>query len=313
MAGPLQFLDKFHKFNIDFPQPARQGLEFGNKFFFTTLVAGEPIAVIEQSMLGGAALFNNPVLGSALFFHAECIVFSPKAGAPQFPEIDLQNRFDFGFVQGIRDSDLHLDFWGRFAEHGRTVVHINMPNSFEVDTDPAAQPFTRVAGSRFKIKNVTETNSQFNFLKVSADFSDHPLYVFDHTLIHKNNRQPNFLRSIDFTRTFHTIFCFREKRTGDFTAISSSIWDIRYNQELSYLNKDPTNRKITDKVTGHVFASGGSPSTVGATDRQILAMAKAGSPFVNRTIAASRMAANAPGRTVTTEDKNGDFVQSFFP
>jgi hypothetical protein len=240
-------------------------------------------------------------------------VVAPKEGSQRFPEIDLRNKFDFGFVQGLKASDLHLDFWGRFKTHGRTITHISMPNIFEVDTHPLSQPFTRVASGRFEIKNITQAGSKFNFLKVIAEGADHPMYSFSHTIDHPifGPSVKNFLRQVTFKTELRTIFCFREKKTGEFSPISSTVWTIHFNHIVRYTNNGQ-NRVVTDQSPGVFIPRKGLPSNIDTTDRRILAMAKAGTPFLTPAILQGRFALGSPNRTVTALEENDEFDPNFF-
>ena len=221
-------------------------------------------------------------------------------------------EFEFGFVQGLKSLDVHLDYWGQIAANGRSVLHISLPNVFEIDTDAAIQPWTRTSASRFQLRNVTQKASKFNALGISSDFTDHPMYVFAHTVQHTlptNVVVPHFIRSVGFKREFRTIFCARSKKDGTFTPISSTVWIIDYDHTVDY-SQNGANRTVTTSVSTK-FPSGGSPSNVNATDRQIMAMAKAGSPLVTHELITKRLQDKSL-RTVTEEDTNADFVSSFW-
>jgi hypothetical protein len=307
----LRIDDSSHHFFIDvISPPLRQGLEFGPANFFATLIGGLPIAALEANLAGGVPLFNNINVVPAVSFTAECVVLMLKTESPQFPEQFILGNFEFGFIQGLKASNLHMDFWGRYAAHGRTVMDIAMPNAFQVDTDPAILPWTRISAKRFSVKNVTMATSKFNSLKISATFSDHPMYVFGHTVTNQNNSVPNFLRSVSFRREFETVFCFREKKTGDFTPVSTANWLIHYNHQVVNTGNG-TGRTVTELANNHRFPTGGSPSDIGATARSLMTSAKAGAPITTATTINN--AINSPGgRTVTTEDRNSDFEQSFW-
>jgi len=207
-------------------------------------------------------------------FHSESVVLMPKATSAQFPEQQLMGEFEFGFVQGLKSLDVHLDYWGQIAANGRSVLHISLPNVFEIDTDAAIQPWTRTSASRFQLRNVTQKASKFNALGISSDFTDHPMYVFAHTVQHTlptNVVVPHFIRSVGFKREFRTIFCARSKKDGTFTPISSTVWIIDYDHTVDY-SQNGANRTVTSSVSTK-FPSGGSPSNVNATDRQIMGMA----------------------------------------
>ncbi len=307
----LKLLESAHKFTVAAGN-TRPQLEFGNRLFFTTLVGGMPIQQMEQLLATGGSLFSSGLVFPALSFHAECVVLMPKATSAQFPEQQLRGGFDFGFVQGLKTLDVHLEYWGQIAANGRSVLHINMPKVFEVDTDTSIQPFTRAEASRFDIRNVTQAASTFNSLKVSSDFVDHPMYTFVHTVQHtlpSSVTVPHFIRLVTFRREFRTVFCFRDKKDGAFTPISATEWAISYNHVVSYSQNGAT-RTVVSSVT-QTFPSGGSPSVVNDTDRTILAMAKAGTPLMTPAILQTRL---GPGgsRDVTREDSNANFVPTFW-
>lgn len=307
----MNFLESGHVFTVAAGN-SRQQIVFGNRFFFTTLATGMPVQAMEQAIVSGGTLFGSGLIFPAISFHAECIILSPKGTSAVSPEIELRRDFDFGFVQGLKSLDIHLEYWGQIQANGRTILHIDMPNIFEVDTDTAISPFTTVAASRFEISNVTQPTSQLNALKVSSDFFDHPMYTFSHTMRHRlptNVDVQHFIRSVTFKREFRTIFCFRSKKDGNFTPISSTDWDINYSHTVSYADNGTT-RSVTEG-TSHTFPSRGSPSNIDATDRRIMAMAKAGAPLMTPAILQARLA-QASSRTVTRENTNPDFTSSFW-
>jgi len=307
----MNFLDSGHKFSVAAGNSLQQ-IEFGNRFFFTTLAVGMPVQAMEQAILSGGALFGSGLIFPAIFFRAECVVLLPKDSSGPSPETHLRNNFDFGFVQGLKSSSIHLEYWGQVQANGRSILHIDMPNVFELDTDTSTQPFTQLANLRFKIKNVTQPNSKFHMLQVSSDFFDHPMYTFPHTFGHRlpsNVEVPHFIRSVIFRREFKTIFCFKNKKDGSFTPISSTDWDVNYKHTVNYTN-NVANRTVTEGMS-HTFPSRGSPSNIDETDRRIMAMAKAGAPLMTPAILQSRLAPGA-ARTVTRENTNPDFVSSFW-
>jgi hypothetical protein len=215
-------------------------------------------------------------------------------------------------VQGLKSGNLNLEYWGQIPTNGRSHLHISMPGTFEVDTDGAMQPFTHVATGRFEIINVTQSASQFNSLRVSSDFVDHPLYTFVHTVQHSlpnNVTVPHFIRAVSFKREFRTIFCVRDKKDGTFTAISSTDWAIEYRHQVDYRNNGAT--KMPVSAVSLKFPSGGNPSNINEIDREMMAMAKAGAPLVTQSILQARL---GPGgtRTPTRENNNPDFISSFW-
>jgi len=187
-----------------------------------------------------------------------------------------------------------------------------MPQVFEVDTDAGIQPWTRTAATRFELRNVTQAASQFNALRISSDFTDHPMYTFAHTVQHSlpsNVAVPHFIRRVSFQRAFRTIFCARSKKDGSFTPISSTDWTIDYDHTVNY-SQNCASRTGTSNVST-TFPGGGSPSNVNAADRQIMAMAKARSPLIAQQVLATRLGPTGL-RTVTKENLNPDFVSSFW-
>ena len=304
----MNFLDSAHKFTVTAGNV--QQIEFGNRLFFTTLATGLPVQLMEDTLAAGGALFGNNLVFPAISFHAECVVLMPK-GTPA-PDIQLRNDFDFGFVQGLRTGDIYMEYWGQVQANGRTVVHIGMPNTFEVDTDTTIKPFTSAASSRFEVRNVSEPGGQLDALKVSSDFHDHPLYIFPRTVRHTlptNVAVPHFLRWVSCKREFQTIFCFRNKRDGSFTPISATAFDINYNHTVSYSGNGATPTVVASVAPA--FPRAGSPSQIDATVRDIMNMAKNGSPLLTPAVLHNRLTGSA-SRTVTTEDTNSSYSSSFW-
>jgi hypothetical protein len=185
-----------------------------------------------------------------------------------------------------------------------------MPNVFEVDTDPTIQPWTRAAASRFSVTDVTKQGDTNLSFQVAAEFSDHPLVQFPHTLTFNNPFKQFFLRWVTFTVDFRTIFTFRDKSDGSFNAISATEWRVHFDHLVSYIGNG-ANHSVNNRVGAPGFPSGGNPSIVSQTDRSILAMAKAGSPFHTQAVLSQRL--NDPARwTVTDETPNADFDSTFW-
>jgi hypothetical protein len=307
----LTFLDTGHKFTLA-AAAARPLIEFGNRLFFTTLAPGMPIQAMEQVLAVGGALFGSGLVFPALSFHAECVVLLAKQTSAQFPEQQLIGGFDFGFVQGLKSHDIDLEYWGQIAANGRSILHISVPGTFEVDTDVVMQPFTHISAGRFEIRNITQAASQFNSLRVSSDFVDHPMYTFLHTVQHtlaNSLTVPHFIRAVSFKREFRTIFCVRDKKDGTFTAISSTDWVIEYNHHVDYSNHGATKTPVS--TVSLRFPTGGNPSNINALDRQIMSMAKAGAPLLTPSLLQTRLGPTGT-RTATKEDANPDFVPSFW-
>ncbi len=293
----MNFIESAHRFTVTAANV--QQIEFGNQKFFTTLARGLPISLMEQAMLTGNALFGSSLVFPALSFHAECVVVDGGSAA------QLRNDYDFGFVQGLRSANIHLEYWGKVASDGRTSVYITMPNVFEIDTDTSIQPFTRAASSRFEARDIGA-----GAVKVSADFTDHPLYIFPRTVSHMLptfQRVDHHIRWVFFRREFKTVFCFRNKRDGSFTPISSTAYWIDYDHTVSYSGGTPS---VAAK-TSPAFPVGGSPSENDSTSRMIMQMAKAGGPLFTPAVLQNRLSDRGL-RSETEEDLNSAFVSSFW-
>jgi hypothetical protein len=295
----LNFDDSSHKFFVDTIEAPHDMIEFGNTRFWTSIIRIPDVAALEQSLAAGTPLFNNGLVPPGLLFHAECVI-------KNITEAELRTRFEFGFIQGIRQNDIHLEYWGQRAEMGRAILHISMPQTFQLDTDPAIQPWTKFASQRFAI---TRLNNLPNVLKVTSSFKDHPLLSFNHTLI-ETSGQIHFIRFLSQKTDFRTIFSFRDKTTGTFEGISSSDWALEFKHTVTYSNNGGT-RKVTRIGGTHLIPKGGSPSNVNATDRQIMDMAKAGTPILSPD-GLSALLQDRGRRQTTIETTNPDFEPSFW-
>ena len=154
----LEFDDDAHKFTV-LPQSPQLSIEFGPRLFFTSLTTGLPGAQLEASLAAGQSAFNSFLVFPALLFDAEAVALVARGANAAAAEARFRSNFEFGFVQGTTFPDVHLEYWGRTRNEGRSIVHIDMPLMFEVDTDPAIQPWTRIARERFKVTNVTKTGT----------------------------------------------------------------------------------------------------------------------------------------------------------
>jgi hypothetical protein len=173
------------------------------------------------------------------------------------------------------------------------------------------QPWTHAATGRFKVTNVTKPGASSLRFKAEADFADHPMLMFPHTIAsHTTPALRRFLRWVTFTIDFRTIFCFRDKSDGSFTPISATAWRVHFDHLVSYTG-DGANRTVDNRVGAPQFPRGGSPSDVKQTDRDILAMAKGGSPFSTPAVLNQRLT-DAARRTETDETPNADFDSKFF-
>ncbi len=303
----LDFDENAHKFTVAAQSP-QLSIEFGPKLFFTSLTAGLPADQLEATLAAGSAAFNNFLVFPALLFNAEAVALVPRGADAVAAEVRFRNNFEFGFVQGTAFPSLHLEYWGRTREAGRTIVHIDMPLGFEVDTDPLIQPWTRAASRRFKVRNVTTTASVPLRMKVEADFADHPMVVLPHTIGAPPNQR--FLRWVNFTRDFRTIFALRDKSNGSFSAISATQWRVKFDHLIRY-SGNGANRIVDNRVGPPNFPRGGTPSNVEARDRNILGMAQAGAPLVTVSTLNTRLHDPAR-RTETDETPNPGFVPNFW-
>ena len=302
----LAFDDNAHKFTVTAQSP-RLGLEFGAKMFFTPLTGGLPVDAIEATFTAGQGAFNNVLVPPALLFSAEAIALVPK-GADGQGGARFRRNFEFGFVQGTSWPSVHLEYWGKTKADGRSIVHIDMPATMEVDTDPAIVPWTRVGASRFQVAQVGSPTSDPLRFKVTADFSDHPMLIFPHTI--GTPALKRFVRSVSFTRSFRTIFSVLDKSDGSFTAISATEWRIPFDHIVTYTNGGTT-RTVQNKVGAPNFPRGGSPSVVDRQDRDILAKAKARTPLVTQSLIDARLKSGV-SRSETDNTPNDDFDSSFF-
>jgi hypothetical protein len=310
------FDDNAHKFFVDSPFWSA-GISFSPNKAWMTLTDGVPVGLLE-SAAGIGSTFDSPLVPNVILFTAECVLLVPKSGSPTFSESDVRSKFDFGFVQGILERDIHVDFWGRQKNHGRMILHISMPNAFEVDTEETIKPFTRVRASRFSVTRINPFDSKFHRFKIISKFGDHPMLQVNHTVGNKGqaNDQPpikNFIRSVTSSRSFRTIFCFKDRSTNKFDSISSTEWSVVYNHTVSYLEKsDGSLERTVSGPNGKLgVPSGGNPSNVSRQDNDLLRMAEVGSPFESPSVLSSRLA-DASRRTITVESVNNDFDPSFF-
>jgi hypothetical protein len=310
------FDDAAHKFFVDAPF-WNAGLSFSTNKVWLALTDNVPVSQLESAANVGST-FDSVLIPSVILFTAECVILIPKAGNPSFSETELRSRFDFGFVQGILERQIHVDFWGRQKNHGRTILNISMPNTFEVDTEDSIKPWTRVRTSRFSVTRISPFDKTFHKFKISAKFGDHPMLQFNHTVANRgpaNDQSPikNFVRSVSSFRSFRTIFCFKDLTTNKFDSISSTEWSVTYNHTVTYReNSDGSLQRTVSGPGGKErIPSGGSPSNVGRQDNDILRMAEVGNPLETPPVLSSRLA-DAARRTITVETVNNDFDPAFF-
>ena len=304
----LTFDEDAHQFSVTYPSPSKVNLDFGPTKVFVSMATVPNVALIETTVAGGKPLFNSGLIPPAIRFSASCLVLGKeKGGALTAPQ--LLSGFEFGFVQGIQQTDVVFEYWGQRAGHGRIVIVITMPGTLEVDTDTGITPWSRAAATRFRVEKGPAAPGKSAGLLVSAEFEDHPLFHAAHTIT-AGDDPSRYLRSITSKRMFRTVFCYRDKGTKKFEAISSTDWKIEHQHLVKYADKGKT-RTVIDKVVGHFFPRGGSPSNVSLEDRKLMGMAKAGAPLLTPAILADRF---GPGsaRTITVEEKNSEFDPMFW-
>ncbi|MBC8129425.1 MAG: hypothetical protein H7Y08_03775 [Rhizobiaceae bacterium] len=307
MTSQLEFDDP-QFFDVISLQPKADVL-FGEKFAFAVMDPATDISLLE-----GPALFNVAGNRTSINFHASHVVLFPKKDFPALSAPELKTRFDFGFVQGIRQTTLVVQYWGEHRGHGRTILAINGSNGFEVDTTDATKPFTTFAAGRFTATPHLPQKAGFHAFKIGAKFGDGPLWRLRHTIDSKSNSSSammsvkHYIRSISTERYFVSIFCGREKSTGDFTAISATEWQVVHRHTIDYTVKP--DGSLARAVSGPAgsFPKGGNPASIGPVHKQILAMAKAGAPLLTPVVLDNRV--NAGDRS--DEDTNPDFVDSFW-
>lgn len=308
MANPaLVFDENAHHFTVT-PQSPQLALEFGPRLFFTSLTTGLPADQLDAALAAGQSAFNNLLVFPALLFHAEAVVLVSQGTNAIAAEVKFRSSFEFGFVQGTSFPSIHLEYWGSTAAAGRTIVHIGMPLGYEVDTDPLTQPWTHIAANRFKATNVTAKPAGPLRLKIESEFSDHPMVVLKHTIGTAPNQR--FLRWVKLTRDFRTIFCAREKATNTFLPISATNWRISFDHWVRYTGNG-ANRTVDNKVGPPNFPRGGTPSNIEQTDRDVVAMAQRGAPFVTHATLFTRLT-SASNRTETDETPNTAFDTGFW-
>ncbi|MFM0202607.1 hypothetical protein PQR53_22350 [Paraburkholderia fungorum] len=145
MANPaLVFDENAHHFTVK-PQSPQLALEFGARNFYTSLTTGLPVNQIDAGLAAGQSAYNNFLVYPALQFHAEAVLLVPQGTNPSAAEARFCSSFEFGFVQATSFPSIHLEYWGSTAAAGRTMVHIDMPPGYEVDTDPVTKPWTHIA------------------------------------------------------------------------------------------------------------------------------------------------------------------------
>ena len=316
----IEFDEDAHKFFVDFPD-WKTTMNFGDKFAFlvNSELNGLQMAALSRVAEGGG-LFGNNITSAAIFFDASATAFVSAKEMPVPTPQALEAAFDFGFVQGIKQSDLHLDYWGLSKSDGVVSVHTSLSNREEVDTAETVKPFTKVAANRCKVTTTQSNRPGFHAFRLHAKHSDHPQFIVNRL---QNAQGPHdllshkmFLRRADCQLDFSTIFCFRDKKSGKFDGISAAEWRIRWKHVATYQEKRATDGSLeyVPTVSGpdrsDLMPSAGNPAAVGARERNILAIAQAGGPFLTPDALNARMR-SASGVTKTFAESNADFDPSF--
>jgi hypothetical protein len=317
----LEFDPDKHEFFVDTPD-WKTTVKVGDKFAFIVNsdlndLQMKSLATIAES--GG--LFGNIVTGDAISFDVSSTAFVSAKQMPVASPQALQAVFDFGIVQSIRQSDLHLEYWGLDAKQGVVVVHTNLSRRDEVDTSDATKPFTRLASNRCKVAVIKSTRPGFHAFRLHAKHGDHPQFIVNRFQsaqgAHDLLARQMLLRSVDCQLDFSTIFCFREKKSGKFEGITSCDWRIRWKHVLSYEEKavpgggmEYVPKDAVGPARSDLLPSSGNAANVDQHARDMLAIAQAGGPFLTPDVLNARMRSST-GVTKTESDDNPDFDKSF--
>lgn len=283
MAGPaLKFDDSAHRFDF-VPLSQRVTLEFGSTWFFTSLSPGLPKPALESILRGGQSVFSSPLVIPGITFDAQAVALIPPGPAA---EARFRAEYEFGFIQATRFPWALIEYWGKSADDGLTMVQCNMPSGFEIDTDPATQPWTHVPQDRFRITRTGTQPGGSVRLKITAGFSDHPMINFLHTTVTPDGKL-HFLRKVALEREFRTLFVARHIPTDTFTAVSTISWRIKYDHVVTY-QEDGARQSVSNYAGAPDSPRKGS-TRIDDTDLRILDMAKAGGPFVTQAELARRL------------------------
>jgi hypothetical protein len=297
----------------------------------TTVAIGQDMIFAVNSALNAAQIvsleqvvkvnnaFGNLVSSEVVTFETTATAHVPIKQMPVASVGELLKNFEFGFVQGMKAGDVHVEYWGRSAKEGRTVVHFDMPNQFEVDTATQAQPFTRVPKARSKVTLLPPIRRGFHSFKIVCGGGDHPQVFLPNRQFFKGTKdfvaREHLFRSITHRLDFLTTMVAFDKAAKKFIGISATGWQANWRHVASYtetLASGTGAKTLTSKVTGPSgkaeMPTGGAPSNVDLSVRSILKTAAGPGPFVNPEVIRQRLSKSI----VSQEDVNPDFESSFF-
>ena len=315
----IDFDDDAHRFSVDTP------------FWKTTIAFGDTHAFIVnadlndaqiktlETLVAASALFGNNITSASILFEATAVAFVAQKDMPVPSAGALTQAFEFGFIQGIQQSDLHCEYWGKSATDGRSILHTTLSNRFEVDTTDTAKPFTKLPGRRATVTQAQPGKPGFHAFRINARHQDHPQFQINRFHFVRGPRDilPRrlLLRSVSCQLDFVTIFSLLDKTTAKFSAISATRWRVKWNHIVTYKERfNPGGASdFLPTVIGpdrDLLPSGGNPSLVDSDARDVIAKAQAGAPFLTPEVLNARLTAST-GRTLTDEDKNDDFDPSF--
>jgi hypothetical protein len=315
----IEFDEDAHKFFVDTPF-WETTVKFGDKhaFIVNTDLTDNQIKSLER-IADGPSLFGNNITNAVITFDATATGFVAQKDMPTPSAGNLAGEVEFGFIQGIKQSNLLCEYWGRSAADGRRFLHITLSNRFEVDTTMAAKPFTKLPGNRSTITPVPSTRNGFHAFKINATHADHPQFQVNRFTFFSGPRdilpRKLLLRSVSCQLNFVTIFSLLDKKASKFDAISATHWSVKWKHTVTYQEKTNSqgNSEFLPKVTGpdkDLLPSGGSPASVDQVARDVIAMAQAGGPLMTPDVLNSRLRSGT-GVTSTDEDRNDDFDPSF--
>jgi hypothetical protein len=315
----IDFDENAHKFFVDAPS-WKTTVQFGDKhaFIVNSELNDAQLRTLE-TIADGPSLFGNNITSAVIAFDATAVGFIAHKDMPHPSAANLAAAFEFGFIQGVKESDLHCVYWGKSAADGRTIVHVSLSNRFEVDTTTVTKPFTRLPGRRNTITQIPSAKKGFHAFKIHAKHSDHPQFVINRFRLFRSSHdilpRKLLLRSVSGQLVFVTIFALFEKGASKFDSISATHWRVTWNHTVTYQERTNSSgdSEFLPTVSGpdkDLLPSGGSPSDVNQVARDVIAMAQADGPLVTPDVLNARLHSDS-GMTVTDEDRNGDFDPSF--
>lgn len=272
-----------------------------------------------ESLVATSSLFGNNITSAVISFEATAVALVPTKDMPVPSGGALGAAFEFGFIQGIQQSDLQCQYWGRSATDGRSIINVTLSHRFEVDTTDAVKPWTKIPGRRSTITPAQTAKPGVHAFRINAKHSDHPQFVLNrfHFVRGPKDILPRrlLLRSVSCQLDFVTIFALFDKAALKFDSISATHWRVKWNHVVTYQERrDPAGAStFTPTVIGperDTLPSGGSPSAVDSDARDVIAKAQAGGPLLTPEVLNGRLGSSS-GRTVTDEEKNDDFDPSF--